>query len=402
MIGAAMSPLFLARTAATAETLPRVRKRTLVCIFQRGAVDGVNMVVPFREEAYYRLRRSIAVPQPGGNNGETAIDLDGSFGLHPGLAAFKPLYDARMLAVVHATGSPDNTRSHFDAQDYMESGAPGNKGVHDGWLNRFLGARREGDATTFRALSVTPNLPRSLQGMQPALAIPNVNQFGVRGGAGMEKGFEGMYAQTVNDSLRGTGKESFAAVNQLHERLGRGQYQPANGATYGGNPFARQMEQIAQLIKADLGVEIACAEVGGWDTHANEGAARGQLSNNLRNFSEAIAAFVRDMGDRMADITILTMSEFGRKIEENGSGGTDHGHANVNFVIGAHVRGGRVYGQWPGLEQHQLYEGRDLAVTTDFRDVFGEIVVKFLGCNNTGSIFPGYGINSAQFRGFMA
>jgi uncharacterized protein (DUF1501 family) len=400
LVGVALSPSFLTRTAYAAGGGGR---KIVVAVFQRGAVDGLNMVIPFRETEYYRVRKATAVPAPRGGGGEVAIDLDGTFALHPALAPFKPLYDRGQLAIVHASGSPDSTRSHFDAQDYMESGAPGHKGVSDGWLNRLLGARKAGSHSAFRAVSISANLPRSLLGAQPALAIANLRAFGVRGGGtAMAHGFEGMYADAASDVLRGTGRESFEAVEQLHRKVAAGAYRPANGAVYPGGAFGRQLQQVAELIKADLGLEVACTEIGGWDTHANQGGARGQLANHLRELSGAIAAFCQDMGDRMGDIVIVTMSEFGRKLEENGSGGTDHGHGNCNFVIGGGVRGGRVYGRWPGLARERLFEGRDLAVTTDFRDVFAEIAVRHMRVASSSRIFPGYDIAAHRFTGFLA
>ncbi|MBM3464607.1 MAG: DUF1501 domain-containing protein [Armatimonadetes bacterium] len=387
MVGAALSPGFLARAV---EAAPDARGRVLVVIFQRGAVDGLSMVVPHAAPEYYKLRKGIAIPR------EQVLDLDGYFGLHPSLAPFKPLFDRRTLAIVQASGSPDNTRSHFDAQDYMEAAAPGNKSVHDGWLNRYMGTAPNKNA--FRAVSITANLPRSLSGMQPALAIPSVRSFGVRGGKSAERGFEAMYSQSASDVLHGTGKESFKAVETLRKRLS-GPYQPANGANYPRGNFGQQMQQVAQLIKADLGLEIAAAEVGGWDTHANQ---RGPLAQRLEEFAQSVAALHQDLGDRMQDVLIITMSEFGRKLEENGSGGTDHGHGNCNFVIGGRVRGGRIYGQWPGLAPGQLFEGRDLAVTTDFRDVFGEAVVRFLQCRSASNVFPGYALLPNRFRGYLA
>src|SRR5438874_2676116 len=291
------TPTFLRR--ALAETIDQVtggRRKTLIAIFQRGAVDGLNVVVPYGEHSYYDLRPSIAIPKPNGG-AEAAINLDGFFGLHPAMAPFKPLWDSKRLAIVHASGSPDNTRSHFDAQDYMESATPGVKSTVDGWLNRLL--------------------------------------------------------------------------------------------------------QIAQLIKAGVGLEVAFTDIGGWDTHVNEGNQQGQLSNLLRQFSSAIAALYADLGQRMDDVVVLTMSEFGRTAKENGNRGTDHGHANAMFIVGNSVRGGKVYGDWPGMKNEQLYEGRDLALTTDFRDVFSEVAARHLGATNLKAVFPGYTGSSSKFRGFL-
>jgi len=358
--------------------------------------------VPYGEHSYYDVRPNIAIPKPNGG-AEAALDLDGFFGLHPSLAPFKPLWDSKRLAIVHASGSPDNTRSHFDAQDYMESATPGVKSTQDGWLNRYLQAKADPTKSLFRAVSMTQNMPRAMQGKAPALAISNLADFSIRAGqssASVQGGFEAMYDQTVNDSLHGTGKETFDAVNYL-KQVNPAQYKAENGANYPRTPFGNSLLQIAQLIKAGVGLEVAFTDIGGWDTHVNEGNQQGQLSNLLRQFSSAIAALYTDLGQRMDDVVVLTMSEFGRTAKENGNRGTDHGHANAMFVVGNSVRGGKVYGDWPGLKTDQLYEGRDLALTTDFRDVFSEIASKHLGATNLKTVFPGYAGTSAKFRGVL-
>ena len=396
----ASAPSFLKRALADTITTGG-RRKTLIAIFQRGAVDGLNVVVPYQEPAYYDLRPSIAIPKPNGGN-EAALDLDGFFGLHPSLAAFKPLWDAKRLAIAHASGSPDNTRSHFDAQDYMESATPGVKSTQDGWLNRFLQAKADPQKSLFRAVSMTANMPRVMQGRAATLAISNLADFNIRAGqssASVQGGFEAMYDDKfVKDALHGTGKETFEAINYL-KQVNPSQYKPENGAVYPQNQLGNSLRQIAQLIKAGVGLEVAFTDVGGWDTHVNEGNQQGQLSNLLRQFSSSIAALATDLGQRMDDVVILTMSEFGRTAKENGNRGTDHGHANAMFVVGNSVRGGKVYGDWPGLKSDRLYEGRDLALTTDFRDVFGEIAQKHLSAGNLKSIFPGYA--GGKFRGLL-
>ncbi len=400
----ASMPSFLKR-AALAQVRDRVtggRRKTLIAIFERGAVDGLNVVVPYGEHSYYDLRPSIAIPKPNGS-AEAAINLDGFFGLHPGMAPFKPLWDSKRLAIVHASGSPDNTRSHFDAQDYMESATPGVKSTADGWLNRYLQAKADLQKSLFRAVSMTQNMPRAMQGRSPALAISNLADFTIRAGqssAAVQGGFEAIYDQTVNDALHGTGKETFEAINYL-KQVNPSQYKPENGAEYPRTPFGNSLLQIAQLIKAGVGLEVAFTDIGGWDTHVNEGNQQGQLSNLLRQFSSAIAALYTDLGQRMDDVVVLTMSEFGRTAKENGNRGTDHGHANAMFVAGNGVRGGKVYGDWPGLKGDQLYEGRDLALTTDFRAVFSEIASKHLGASRLQTVFPGYEANTSKFRGFL-
>ena len=399
----ASTPTFLRRTLA--ETIDKVtggRRKTLIAIFQRGAVDGLNVVVPYGEHNYYDLRPNIAIPKPNGGV-DAAINLDGYFGLHPSLQSFKPLWDSKRLAIVHASGSPDSTRSHFDAQDYMESATPGVKSTQDGWLNRYLQSKADPQKSLFRAVSMTQNMPRAMQGKASTLAISNLADFSIRAGqssAAMQGGFEAMYDQTVNDALHGTGKETFEAVNYL-KQVNPSQYKAENGAEYPRTPFGNSLLQTAQLIKAGVGLEVAFTDIGGWDTHVNEGNQQGQLSNLLRQFSSAIAALYTDLGQRMDDVVVLTMSEFGRTARENGNRGTDHGHANAMFVVGNSVRGGKVYGDWPGLKSDQLYEGRDLALTTDFRDVFGEIANKHLGATNLQAVFPGYTGSSAKFRGVL-
>jgi uncharacterized protein (DUF1501 family) len=397
-----VAPSFLRRVAlAEGRASAGARPKTLITIFQRGAVDGLNMVVPYGEKDYYALRPSIAVAPPRAGNAEAAIDLDGFFGLHPSLRGFKPLWDEKRLAVVEAVGSPANTRSHFDAQDYMESGTPDVKSTPDGWLNRYLQSNAGEQASVFRAVAMTKTMPRVLQGKANTLAISNLADFSIRAGRSSQSvqgGFESLYEGGVQDVLRGTGRETFEAVNFL-KRVNPSQYKPENGAQYPRGEFGQSLLQIAQLIKAGVGLEVAFTDLQGWDTHVNQGGARGQLASRLQEFGAGIAALVTDLGPRMDDVVILTMSEFGRTVRENGNRGTDHGHANAMFVIGNSVRGGRIYGDWPGLQSTQLYEGRDLALTTDFRDVFGELAAKHLGTPNLSRIFPGY--QATKFRGII-
>ena len=388
LVSLGFAPEFLARTVAAAGS---PRKRVLITIFQRGAVDGLNMIVPFGEREYYAARPSIALARPG-SDPQAALDLDGFFGLHPRLAPLKPLYDAGHLAVVHATGSPDGTRSHFDAQDYMETATPGVKSTPDGWLNRYLHAREHEAQTPFRAVALASQLPRALQGVAPALAIGQIDRFGIRAGQSTEmvqSSFESAYAAAADRVLHSTGRDAFDAVRMLKQAEPT-RYTPSNGAEYPRSAYGEALKQIAQLVKADVGLEVAFAESGNWDHHVNEGAAVGQLATRLDDFGRGIAALVRDLGDRMQDVVVLTMSEFGRAVAENGNRGTDHGHGNAMFILGGSVRGGKVYGKWPGLAREQRYEGRDLAVTTDFRAVFNEVVHQHLGLTNTRAVFPGF------------
>jgi uncharacterized protein (DUF1501 family) len=399
MLTLGFAPSFVSRIAAESTE----RRKLLIVVFQRGAVDGLNMVVPFGEAEYYRARPSIAIAKPGAANG--AIDLNGFFGLHPRMSSFKPLWDRGELAIVHATGSHDTTRSHFDAQDYMESATPGVKSTRDGWLNRYLqgtGSREQGSGNPLRGIALTKQMPRSLQGIAPALAIGSTDDFTVAD-MSARTSFEEIYAAAQQDqALRGTAGEAFDAMKTLAKKTA-GHYRPANGAAYPRSPFGQAMQEIARLAKSDVGLEIAFAESTQWDHHVNEGAATGQIANRLDDFSRGIAALAQDLGDRMADTVILTMSEFGRAVAENGSRGTDHGHGNAMFVIGGGVKGGQVYGKWPGLAVNDRFEGRDLAVTTDFRDVFGEVVMTHLGAGSStvAKVFPGYALDAAKFRGVL-
>src|SRR6266536_3141622 len=375
-----LSPSFLRRTAFGMELTAAPRGKTLICLFQRGAADALNVVVPHGEKAYYALRPSIAIPRPLGlgrqlGSGESAIDLDGFFGLHPALAPLKPLYDRHMLAPVHAVGSPSATRSHFDAQDYMETGTPDVKGTTDGWLNRYLAVRgtcAECAPNPFRAVALTPQTPRILEGASETIAMNSLNEFTVRTTGSQADRLEALYRTGSAELVHGTGSEMFDAVKMLRAANPQ-KYAPRNGAEYPRSQFGQRLLQIAQLIKANVGLEIAFADIGGWDTHVNQGAATGQLAIRLNDLAQSINALVSDLGERMSDVVILTMSEFGRMASENGNRGTDHGHAGALFVIGGEVKGGKVYGKWPGLEREQLYEGRDLALTTDVRAVFSEV-----------------------------
>jgi uncharacterized protein (DUF1501 family) len=396
MAGAGAAPLWLERALYAADA-PAARKKILVAIFQRGAADGLNVVVPHGEKAYYDLRPTIAIPRPTSDPGkrdDAALDLDGFFGLHPSLAPLKPLFDQGHLAIVDAVGSPDPTRSHFDAQDYMESGTPGRKATEDGWMNRALPhstGNAAGKVSPLRAVSLGPVLPRTMRGTRPAVAMETIERFRVDNAEAFRQ-FVRLYSESKDPLLQAAGRETFEAVAML-ETIRSQPYTPAAGADYPRGRFGQSLQQIAQLIKSDVGVEMAFADIGGWDHHVNELGPRpgvGALANLLREYGQALSAFWKDMGDRMNDVVVVTMSEFGRTARENGNRGTDHGHANSMFVMGGGVKGGKVYGKWPGLEKEQLYEGRDLALTTDFRDVLGELVSRHLGNPSLQTVFPGY------------
>lgn len=425
----AFGPSFLQRAAYAQGGTAGKRKKTLVCLFLRGAADGLSVVVPHGEAELYRARPNIAIPK------NQVVDLDGFFGLHPALEPLAKIYKEGHLAAVHACGSPSSTRSHFDAMDYMESGSPGSKSVHDGWLARAAllcpQDRAKAQKSPFKAVALGGGLPRILQGDAGALAIPDLKTFGIadtsdrrrpgRRGSGSASadetmmagafaagsaagGFEALYDQAVGDVLHGPGKESFEAIKMLRT-INPGNYTPDRNANYPQGKLGESLKQIAQLIKADIGVEVAFADVGGWDTHANQiqvgNPTQGNLANRLREVGQALSALYYDLGDRMNDVVILTMSEFGRTVRQNGTGGTDHGHATCFFALGGQVKGGKVYGDWPGLAPEKLYENRDLALTTDFRAVFGEVATKHLGVPSLEKLFPGFEGGTASFRGLI-
>ncbi|MDE1178403.1 MAG: DUF1501 domain-containing protein [Edaphobacter sp.] len=399
LVGTSAIPAFLSRSVMAEMTAAAQRSKKLVVLFQRGAVDGLNMVVPYRESNYYAMRPTIAIRQ------NEVLDLDGFFGLHPAMASLQPLYRQGHLGIVHAAGSPDNTRSHFDAQDYMESGTPGIKMTQDGWLNRALQAERlSATPSAFRAVALGPQVPRTLQGSVSAIAVNNLAEFSVAGGgprtSPTSDAFQAMYDSSSDTVLHGTGQETFEAVKML-KAADPAKYKPAAGVVYPNTVFGNNLRQIAQLMKANLGVEAAFSEVGGWDTHQDQGNSQGQLANRLREFSDAIAAFWQDLGDGAEDVTLVTMSEFGRTARQNGTGGTDHGHANVMFVLGSQVKGGKVYGRWPGLANEQLNEGRDLTVTTDFRAVLGEAVYRTMAPRGLDTVFPGADLRPNGFLNFL-
>ena len=321
--------------------------KVLVVLFQRGAVDGLNMIVPYGEGAYYAARPNIAIDR------KDVLDLDGFFGAHPSLQSLMPFWKDRSLAVVHAAGSPDATRSHFDAQDFMETGTPGVKSTRNGFLARALSTSR---GTAPRAVAITSSLPRILAGAPDAIAATDLAKFR---NDGATKVFAAMYP------------DAFAAARVLAS------------VNASGTP----LQQVAALIKADVGVEIAFVETNGWDTHAGQ---NGPLANNLKRMSDEIAGFAKSLGSRMSEVVLVTLSEFGRTVKENGNRGTDHGHGTVMLVLGGAARGGTVHGRWPGLERDRLFEGRDLAVTTDFRDVFAEVLSSHLGVRDMARVFPGY------------
>lgn len=376
--------------------------QAMVVVFQRGACDGLNTVVPHGASQYYDARRTIAIPAPRGSATDRALDLDGYFGLHPALAPLLPSWKDQTLAVVHAVGSPDPTRSHFDAQDYMESGTPGRKATDDGWMNRHLQASPDPEAAALRAVSLTRTLPRILQGSASAVALASLRSFGLRPGSGpgVARGFEDMYASAVRDTLRGTGEAAFDAMDAVRQ-VETSPTRSRPDVRYPRSPLGQSLQQIARLINSGAGVELAFAESSNWDHHAAEGGVTGQIAGRLRDLGNSLAAFRKDLGRRYDDVVLVTLTEFGRTVRENGNRGTDHGHGSVSFVMGGSVHGGRVRGRWPGLGRGDLYQERDLAVTTDFRDLLGEILLRHVGARDLAAVFPGHAGGAARFPGVL-
>ncbi len=390
------TPMFLERTAHAAIGDSGYRRRkTLVTIFQRGAMDGLMAVNPFEDEALRKLRSQLAMSAAKSAGEGRLLDLDGHFGLHPALSPLFPFFQEGQLGIVHGIGSPNTTRSHFDAQDYMESGTPDRKGTATGWLNRAIGLLGH-EATPFQAVSLTPAMPRALYGDAPAIAVTNLEDFRVKlPGAGKVaksagNSFEALYRETTQDLLRGSGNEGFDAIKTLGELEIRN-YKPSKGASYPNSPLARSLRQIAMLIKADVGLEVAFAESGGWDTHVRQGTVQGSFAQRANDLARSISAFWTDLEAYQDNVTLMTMTEFGRTVHQNGSGGTDHGRASCMFVLGNNVKGGKVHGDISDrLEVSALEDGRDLPVTTDFRALFAEVAGYQLNINRDDILFPGW------------
>lgn len=386
-------PSFIARAVGSEKLIPHYKKnKILICIFQRGAMDGLMAVTPFTDTYLKAARPNLFISPAKNGNYKPLIDLDGHFGLHPSMDVLEPLFREKRLAIVHGIGSPNPTRSHFDAQDYMESGTPFSKRTLSGWLNRATGLLGH-DGTPFRAVSLTSALPRSFYGDNPAIAIRDLKDFGVRlkgtsGSASMAaKSFEDLYDQTSSELLKETGSESFEAVKMLQQTDIRN-YKPSNNASYPNSPLGKALKQIAQLVKMEVGLEVGFAESVGWDTHFNQGAHNGAFARNVNDLSKSIVAFWSDLESFQDDITLMTMTEFGRTVKQNGTGGTDHGRASCSFVLGNDVNGGLVHGNIKSLAVENLEDGRDLAVTTDFRSVFSEVANTHLNIKNNNVVFP--------------
>jgi uncharacterized protein (DUF1501 family) len=395
-IGLGGLPGFLADAVAGTVSPGLFKKRKiLVTIFQRGAMDGLMAVTPFTDPYLKEARPTLFMSAAQAGKNKPLIDLDGKFGLHPSMATLEPFFREKRMAIVHGIGSPNNTRSHFDAQDYMESGTPFKKGTESGWLNRAVGLLGHDAATPFQGVSLTSSLPRSFYGNNNAVAISNLADFNIQlrgnqAGANLAtKSFEDLYDQTSSGLLKNTGKESFDAIKMLQKTDTRN-YKPENGAVYPISALGNSLKQIAQLIKMDVGLEVAFAESGGWDTHFNQGTDTGIFARNVNDLSNSITAFWTDLSKYQDEVTVMTMTEFGRTVAQNGTGGTDHGRASCNFILGNDVNGGLVHGVVNPLAKENLEDGRDLAVTTDFRSVFSEVADKHLGINNDKLLFPNF------------
>ena len=378
-------------------------RRKLVVVMLRGAVDGLNVVAPVGDDNYLRLRPTIGLAAPGTEGG--ALDLDGYFGLHPALASLQPLWQQKKLAFVHASGSPDATRSHFDAQDYMESATPGRKNTPDGWMNRLVAAL-PGNATPSRLLGIGPVMPRILAGNAAAVNLPNVA--GAAKADALDKpemaaAFDRLYAGHARFGRayadgRAAHREVMAAAVE-RDREDAHMMAADRGAPL-PNGFPDDAARLATLMRNDPKIQLAFVALGGWDTHAGQGAASGQLANRLAPLGQGLAVLAERLGPLFDDTLVLVMSEFGRTARENGNGGTDHGHGNVMWLLGGQVNGGKVYGEWEGVGDAALNEGRDLPVTTDFRSVLAQVSERHLrlGDKQLVQVFPAMPQRTASFQ----
>ena len=403
-LGNGLLPAFARRALADEPAAaPGQRHKVFCFLFLRGALDGLHVLHPHGEKRLLQLRPELLLPPPGGakksEQAQPLLELGvPGFGLHAALAPLLPLWSEGSLALVQAVGSPDGTRSHFDAQDMLELGTPGLRATRDGWISRALssGAAAGVDRSPLEAVAVAGKLPRALQGTPGALAFSSVEQLRLRplAGSGGDKGrarsraaFEGLYAGTADAELAAQGREAFAALALLDKKVGRDGLAVAAGVTYPQGPLGNALKQVAQLIKADVGLRVACADAGGWDTHQGQ---PGALQRGLGDLGAALFAFWRDLGPRAADVTLVAATEFGRTVRQNGAQGTDHGHGSVAFVLGGDIAGGKLHGRWPGLGDGQLFEGRDLAVTTDLRAVLLAAAQGQLGPLDAAKVFPGF------------
>jgi uncharacterized protein (DUF1501 family) len=399
LLKAAGAGLILARFSPERSARAEAPRRVTIVVLQRGAVDGLSMVPPHAEPRYFEWRPTIAIPAPGKPDG--ALKLDDRFGLHPALGALEERWKKSELAIVHSVGSPDPTRSHFDAQDFFELGTPGIKSTDSGWLSRAGAALPpRTKPSNLRAVALVPTLPRIFHDAPAAertgpgtnaLAINSLDDFKVQspGMPSDARTFEEIYATAVDRALRGTASEAFDAIHTL-QKLPAEVRAPQHGAKYPSSPLGKHLQQIALLVRADVGLELAMTDCGGWDTHVNQGSSKGPLARTLEDLGQSLAAFATDLGDALSRVCLVTATEFGRTARENGTKGTDHGHGSVMMVLGGGVRGGRVYGNWKGLGDTALYQSRDLAVTTDHRQVTAAVLAKQLGKHDLASIFPDF------------
>jgi len=395
-IGLGGVPTFVVEAAnRILEPSPFNRKKILICIFQRGAMDGLMAVTPYSDPFLANARPSLFISPAKQASNSGLIDLDGHFGMHPSLSSFAGLFNQKQLAVVHGIGSPNNSRSHFDAQDYMESGTPFSKSTNSGWLNRAVGLIGHDALSPLQAVSLTSSLPRSFYGPNPTMALSNLRDFAIQmngnplGANIAAQSFEDLYDQTSAGLLKDTGKESFEAMKIL-KNADTKNYKPNPKAQYTNSPLSNSLKQIAQLVKMNVGLEIGFAESGGWDTHYAQGAQNGTFSRVIDDFSKSITALWNDLDTFQDDVVIMTMTEFGRTVKENGTGGTDHGRGSCNFIIGNNIIGGKVHGSVPVLAKENLEDGRDLPVTTDFRTVFSEVADRQFNIHNDDALFPGF------------
>ena len=365
----------------------------LVCLFLRGGIDGLSVVVPYAEGGnYYNARPTQSVPEPG-KGSEAGIDLNGRFSLHPSLSPLKEIYDENDLLIVHATGLTNDTRSHFDAMRYMEYGTPTNKFLGTGWIGRHLQAAAWENNSPFRAVGMGVMLPESLRGPVSALSIQSIADFHFKGREDelrrLQRSLASLYTiEAPTEPLSQQAGLVFETIDTL-QNLDADNYNPTHGANYPEGEFGMALQQVAQLIKADVGLEVACIDLGGWDTHENQGTLDGEFNYLLSHLGEGLMAFYTDLGERMNAVSMVTMSEFGRRLQENGSYGTDHGHGNIMFLMGGGFKGGQVYSQWPTLAPDALSDG-DLAITTDYRDVLAEVVQHRLGNPALDQVFPNH------------
>ncbi|MCK6471238.1 MAG: DUF1501 domain-containing protein [Planctomycetes bacterium] len=366
----------------------------VVCIFLRGGMDGLSAVVPYGEGGnYYDNRPTLALAEPGSPSPNAARDLDGFFGLHPALSPLYPLYQDGRLAFVHATGSIDPSRSHFDAMRFMEIGVPGNRSVGTGWLGRHLELLGAGNDSPFRAMSFGGQLPESLRSSIPALSLRDLESFRIEARwdqrDAIEQVIRGQYhVDNPSGYLEQAARSVFEAVGTI-QSLDPANYQPSGGAVYPDNELGWGLSQVAQIVKADLGLEAACVDLNGWDTHNGQGNFGGRFDVLLDAFARALEAFNLDLGSRMNNITVVAMSEFGRRVTENASAGTDHGHGGLMTVLSGGLTSGQVFADWPGLAPGELDDG-DLAITTDYRDVLAELIGRRLLNPNADQVFPGH------------